>query len=459
MDKVCIIGAGPAGLVAGYQLARSGFNVYIYESTDSIGGMCKTIDLWGQRVDLGSHRFFSQDKMVNNFWNKIINDDYIKIKRKSRILYRNKFFNYPLNPTEAFLKLGFIESLKCFCSLFIEKFRPMNDDSFESWMSKRFGPRLYKTFFKDYSQKLWGISGKELHSDFARQRIRKFSLIESIKAFYFKNINHRTLVDEFKFPTKGTGELYKKLANEITRNSGKIFLNSKVTKIEHTETGLIYVQTNQGQSDLFNTVISTMPLDSLIQIMEGVPDTPLLASRNLAFRNTIIVYLQIQNADLFQDQWLYIQEAHVKTGRISNFRNWGSGLHENQETSILALEYWCNKDDKIWNSADDDLIEMAKKDVLLLKFEKEANIGHGKVIRINKCYPVYRYNYKEILKPIRSFFQKQDQIIPIGRAGSFKYNNQDHSILMGLLAADKISKKKNVNLWDINSDFDTYQED
>jgi protoporphyrinogen oxidase len=451
--KIAIIGAGPAGLTAGYHLIKNEFDVDIFESKKFVGGMSASIDMWGSKVDLGPHRFFSSDPRVNNFWLEIIDGEFQMIKRKTRIYYKNKFFNYPLKPFNALIKLGIIDSIICLIS-YIKTFYLKNKQlsNFEDWISKKFGKKLYEIFFKSYSEKLWGISCKELSADFAKQRIKKFSLGEAIKFIFFKKNNHKTLVDEFAYPNGGTGYFYEKLSKKFSEYRGNIFFNSKIENIKINK-DKIELEINNKKKN-YDYLVSSMPINDLINHL-GPDEKTKESTQKLKFRNTLLVYVNISVENIFSDQWIYINSNDIKSGRISNFNNWKQ--KNKPGYTILCFEYWFNDADDIWKNQN-KIIDITKNDIKKLNMFEICQIQDFKIIPIRKCYPVYDIDYKENLKNIKNFLSNFVNIIPIGRYGSFKYNNQDHSILMGILASKKISGDNTINLWDINTDYE-YQEE
>ena len=447
-------------MTCAYQLAKHGFVVDVFESGDEVGGMSKTIKLWNQKVDLGPHRFFSDDSRVNELWLEVVQDDYEMIDRLTRIFYKGRFFYYPLKAFDALLNLGYIEAARCFFSYLKEKILPINQDgSFENWVVSRFGRRLYEHFFKTYTEKLWGISCKELDSDFADQRIRGLSLYEALKNALTggKNNRHKTLVDQFAYPNGGTGTVYKKMAIQIENRKGRIFYNSPVKRVVNDEDKAVAVQLNSGDIYEYDHIVSTMPITNLILGFSGVPDNILDLCHQLYYRNTILVYLKVDHPDLFRDNWLYIHSAELQTGRMTNFQNWTATKSTRHDHTILAQEYWCYDGDTIWTLDDSDLIEKAIDELRLTTLSKEARILDGYVHRIGRAYPVYFHGYKKIIKEIEAYLDGMDCLTVIGRNGSFKYNNQDHSILMGILAAENLIGHANHNLWEINVDTE-YQE-
>ncbi|MGH7900784.1 MAG: FAD-dependent oxidoreductase [Thermodesulfobacteriota bacterium] len=461
--KVGVIGAGPAGLTCAYQLIKAGIETHVFEASDSVGGLAKTIKLWNQRVDLGPHRFFSKDPRVIKLWLEVVGSDYLMINRLSRIFYKNKLYRYPLKPLDVVSKLGLLESALCLSSYFREtlsqRFYKNNDETFEGWVISRFGRRLFEIFFKAYTEKLWGIPCDHLDVDFALQRIKKFSLYEALSNALLtgKNNNHKTLVERFAYPAEGTGMVYERMASYIFNNGGSICLNTPISRVVNVEREVTGLELANGKFQSCDHVVSSMPLTQLIFRLDGVPENIIAYARSLEFRNTILVYLNIENENLFPDNWIYIHSPNLKLGRVTNFRNWSPDLYGKERGSILALEYWCNEIDELWSLDDNKLIELGKKELRETGLAIEENILDGFVYRINKCYPIYSLGYKEKLKPIENHLKTIKGLTAIGRYGSFKYNNQDHSILMGILAAENFYNGEKHDLWDVNTDYE-YQE-
>lgn len=464
--RIAIIGAGPAGITAAYKLSgeiKSGKVTVldVFEVSSQVGGLSKSMELWGQTVDLGPHRFFSHDPRINSLWLEVVERDYEIVNRTTRIFYKNTFFDYPIQALNALKGLGFLEATRCVISYFWQVLFPYkNADTFESWVSNRFGKRLYKIFFKTYSEKLWGIACNQLDSDFASQRIKKLSLFEAIRNAINqgKNNKHATLVDMFAYPVKGTGSVYLKMANRMVANGGSLFLNTGVEKVITSGRIVTGLELNSGEIREYDYVISSMPLSLLVTRLPETPFDIKELAHSLKFRNTILVYLLVDRPDLFPDQWLYVHSSDLKMGRITNFRNWVPQLYDNKRETILCLEYWCNFEDPEWSDNDDSFISLAKDEIRRTGLLGEGKVLEGKVIRLPRCYPVYFRGYKEKLKPIEEYLDSVTNLQVIGRYGAYKYNNQDHSILMGITAAENIVSGNKKSLWSINTDYEIYQE-
>lgn len=461
--RVGVIGAGPAGLTAAYRLAAAGVDVEVFEAGDAVGGMARTIDLWDQKVDLGPHRFFSKDPRVNRLWLEVMGRDYRMIDRQTRILYRRRLYDYPLRASNALANMGVLQAGACVASYGLTRltapFARRQEATFEDWVVSRFGRRLFEMFFKSYSEKLWGISCRELNADFAAQRIKSFSLSQALIAMAgLGGRKHRTLADVFAYPKGGNGEVYERMARAIAENGGRIHLATPVQRTVVEDGAVRHLDLADGSTaGPFDHVISTMPLTLMVAGLPDLPPEVAEATRALKYRNTIIVYLKVARSDLFPDQWLYVHSPDLLTGRVTNFRNFAPDICRGESDTILAMEYWCNSEDADWTAPDDVLIDRARREIIATGLAGADEIGDGKVVRVPRCYPVYAGDYKRHLAPVIAFLKRYGNLWPIGRYGAFKYNNQDHSILMGLLAAEAILGIAAHDLWEVNAD-DSYQE-
>jgi protoporphyrinogen oxidase len=462
MMKVGVIGAGPAGLSCAYQLSKAGVKTDVYEASGHVGGLARSFDLWDQRVDLGPHRFFSNDPRVNKLWLEVVGRDYLMVDRLTRILYNNRFVRYPLQAVDVVTKLGAAEMSFCLLSYVRQQAAPGEsggEETFENWVVRRFGRRLFEIFFKTYSEKLWGIPCSELDADFAVQRIKKFSLFEALKAAIStdKTGKHKTLVDRFAYPVEGTGMVYERMAAYVSEKGGNIYLRTPVKRVINTAREVKGIELMDGRTENYDNIVSTMPLTLLVLSLQGADSEAIASAKALKFRNTILVYLNVRNDNLFPDNWIYVHSPQLKVGRITNFRNWSPRLYGASRNSILALEYWCDESDEFWSWDDNKLIELGRKEINDTGLARAGDTMEGYVHRINRCYPVYRTGYKKLLKPIENYLDGMKGLTVIGRYGAFKYNNQDHSILMGILAAENIVNGAENNLWATNTDYE-YQE-
>ncbi len=453
---MAVIGAGPAGLAAAYRLRAEGIEVDLYEAQGDVGGLCRSFDLWGHVVDLGPHRFFSSSEKVNRFWFQAVGDEFSWVPRQTRIFYKQKYFEYPLQAWNTFTNLGWRESMFSFASyLRIKLSLRTNDDHFENWVTRRFGRRLYEIFFKTYSEKLWGLPCDQIDPDFAYRKIRRLSVFEIVKRFFKKR---DTFVDQFAYPHRGTGAVYQTIAQRFVKSGGVLKLNSPVLQVRD-EGPKIEIHSQQ-ERQLYDHVISTMPLNQLIQQLPQVPSHVQTAVKSLSFRNTILVYLWVEKENIFSDNWIYVHSPHVRFGRVTNFSNWSPVKKKEATGTVLCLEYWCSTEDELWTWSDEKLTQLAQTELLASQIASEYGvIKASHILKIPKSYPVFRLGYKKALHVVKEYLQKNHKnICTIGRYGSFKYNNQDHSLLMGLRAAEQFLQQNREDTESVNSD-QNYEED
>jgi protoporphyrinogen oxidase len=320
-------------------------------------------------------------------------------------------------------------------------------------------------FFEGYTEKLWGIPCTEISADWAAQRIKGLSLGQAIqKALGWNRSLAKSLIDQFQFPRLGSGQLYEKMQEYLLAEGQKVLLNTEVVTLRHRGSQVVELQLRnlQDGSETWvspSHVISSIPLTVLVQSLRKLPPPQVLqAARNLRFRNTVLVYLIVQGSQLFPDNWLYINDPTVGVGRVTNFANWSPAMLPNQEQTPLCCEYWCNFGDPLWQAPEEELLALAEKELRQIGLLHDQKIYSGFVVRLPRTYPIYTGSYKEDLAILQEYLSQFENLQVVGRYGSFKYNNQDHSLLMGLLAAENILRPGSHNLWQVNSD-DDYQEE
>jgi len=462
--EVIIFGAGPAGLAAGLKLAENNKPVLILEKERQVGGICKTIEFKGCRFDLGGHRFYTKVREVETLWQKTLGEDFQTRPRLSRMYYRNKFFAYPVKQFNALLGLGFFESFLIFLSYLKAKFFPYKEeDTFDKWVTNRFGSRLYKHFFKSYTEKLWGIPCEEIQAEWVAQRIKGLSFTSAVKnALFPQKEKLKTLIDKFQYPKYGPGMMYEKMAENIQAQGGEIFIQSDVDKIFHQDGKIISIEARQENGEVIRCqadyFLSSMPITELVKKMSpAAPEEALQAARNLTYRSLISISVILKAPNPFPDTWIYVQSPEVKMGRIQNFRSWSDYMVENKEQIALGLEYFCTEGDELWDMADKDLIKLGLEELNKIKLAGRYEFIDGFVARVPKTYPVYNSTYPASLKIIKDYLAQFTNLQPIGRYGMFKYNNMDHSILAGLYAAENILGAKH-DIWGVNADQE-YQEE
>lgn len=464
--KTVVMGAGPSGLSAGYELSKAGENVVIFEKELQVGGISKTINYKDSYFDLGGHRFFTKISEVNSLWFEVLGSElFIERPRLSRIYYNNRFFYYPLRPLNAIVGMGILNIFSIVLSLVESKLFPRKPEiSFEDWVSNRFGWRLYSIFFKTYTEKVWGIPCSRIGADWAEQRIKGLSLIKAVINAFFKGRNKvKTLIDSFHYPVLGPGMMYQVMADKIERLGGQVVLNSNIIRVNHDETiikSIEYEEQNSGIHVQEGThFISSIPITELVQKLNPPPDDDILkAAQMLQYRSFIVVDLIVNKKEIFPDNWIYIHSSEVKMGRIQNFKNWSSRMVADPEKTALGVEYFCNEDDELWRSSDQDIAAVAKAELVKLKFISGDEVEDFKVVRVPKAYPMYHVGYEKYLEKIKNYLARFKNLQLVGRYGMFKYNNMDHSIISGLYAARNIMYGKKYDLWEINTDKE-YQEE
>lgn len=460
-NSVLIIGAGPAGLTAAYELSKRKINSLVLEKDAIVGGISRTEEYKGYRFDIGGHRFFTKVDRVMKMWKEVLGDDFLKRPRLSHIYYKKKFFLYPLKPFDVFRKLGLKETFLAGLSfLRAQIFKRPKEESFEDYIINHFGERLYLTFFKSYTEKVWGIPCNQIKAEWAAQRIKDLSVASLVKSMIFGNIGNKikTLIEEFYYPRLGPGMMWERV-RELSESSGysKVLFNSVPVEIKH-DGGIIkevIYRNNSGKEDAVRvgSLISSMPISELFNLFSPkIPQDILAASKSLHYRDFITVALIIDQSEMFPDNWIYIHEPSVNVGRIQNFKNWSPELVPDQNKTCLGLEYFCFKNDSLWNMKDTDMIEMAKKELSAIGLANYEDILDGKVIRMEKTYPVYDDAYEKAMPVIKKAVSQFKNLYPVGRNGMHKYNNQDHAMITAMLAVENILDGAGHNLWEVNVD-------
>jgi protoporphyrinogen oxidase len=466
-----VVGAGPAGLTAAFEAQKAGIQTVVVEKdTRYVGGISRTVEYKGYRFDIGGHRFFSKSNEITRWWKERLPDDFISVRRMSRIFYRRKYFDYPLKPWNALSGLGLFTSIACVCSYAWARVFPIKPErSFADWVTNRFGKRLFSIFFKTYTEKVWGIPTTELSADWAAQRIKGLSLSKAIlNAFKGKQKGSgsaviKTLIDTFEYPRLGPGQMWEKTAADLVQLGGVLHMGTRATRIRHENGQITSVEITgvDGSVSLIQAdqYIVSMPLQETVLAFDPpLPESVQAAARKLAYRDFLTVALVVEGENPFPDNWIYIHDPSVKLGRIQNFKNWSEALIGQPGTTCLGLEYFCFEGDGLWSMRDADLIELGKRELAHLGLAKPEQIKDGAVVRIEKAYPVYDPGYQERVATIRDALQKHARNLQVvGRNGMHKYNNQDHSMMTALLAAKNLTGAK-YNLWNVNSDAEYHEE-
>jgi len=469
---VVVIGAGPAGLTAAYELAKSGHTCTILEADDVVGGISRTVERDGWRFDVGGHRFFTKVKPVDDLWFEILGaDEFLRRPRMSRIFYKGKLYDYPLVPMNALRNLGPIEAVRCVLSyLWVRVKPPSNRHTLEGFIVSRFGRRLYRHFFETYTEKVWGVPPSELSADWGAQRIKNMSLLRAgldaiaprwLKARRGKEKQVTSLIEEFNYPKYGPGQMWEKAAEIVTCGGSALLMESPVVGVHHSDghahsvTALV-----DGEERTFECtdVISSMPFGALIEAMDPpAPEEVRRSARALAHRDFITVALVVPEEFSFPDNWLYIHDPGVEVGRIQNFGSWSPYLVKDGRT-CLGLEYFVNEGDATWNRPDDELIAQATRELTRLGLVAGGKVEAGYVVRIPKAYPVYDDAYQAHVDALRGWIaQNASNVYPVGRNGMHKYNNQDHSMLTAMLSVENILGARH-DVWAVNVEADYHEE-
>ena len=465
MKKIAIIGAGPAGISAAYELSKADFNITLHEKSNQIGGLARTMEFSDARFDVGPHRFFTYNKEVENLYLKILDKDAIEVKRLTRILYNNKLFKYPLSPFGTIIKIGFIGAIKILASyvysLFQKYLLKKKPKNFEEWVQLNFGNDLYSKFFKSYTEKVWGVNCKDISTDWAAQRIKNLSFISVIlNPFikYFKRKKIKTLVDQFWYPKLGAGQFYLKLIKKIDSEKFTLNLNSEFTKIEHDNEKILSITVKDENSNLkkidYDHYFISSPFTKIVENLSPKPPENILTScKNLKYRHHIGVKLLV-SGKLFPDNWIYIHDPKVKMARVSNYLNFSKEMSKDPNINPLTVEYFCFEEDQVWKMNKDELISLAEQELRFTKLINESNkIINGFIVRSLDAYPVIKKGYQEEVEKIKSYISRFKNLHPIGRSGMFKYNNQDHAIATGIYAARNLTEANhNIDIWNINSE-------
>jgi protoporphyrinogen oxidase len=418
------------------------------------------VEYKGYRFDIGGHRFYTKISIVEQIWREVLGKDLLVRQRLSRIYYKSKFFQYPIDPLEAVRKLGPIEGIRCCVSLMRSRLLPeLPERDFEAWVSNRFGRRLFEIFFKTYTEKVWGINCREIQADWAAQRIGGLSLGSLLRHAILPRRSGavRTLIKQFQYPRLGPGMMWSRVREILDERGSHVLLRSPVERIDW-EDGRVTAVHSAGRVYRAKHFISSIPIRELIQSLDPAPPEPLRsAAFDFRYRDFITVALIVRGRKLFPDTWIYIHDPGLRVGRIQNYNNWSPDMTNDPEMTCLGLEYFCFEGDEYWNSTDGDLIAMAKGELVQLGLADERRIVDGAVLRVAKAYPIYNGAYKEALGTVRNFLRTVPNLQLIGRNGMHRYNNQDHSMLTGILASRNILGG-HFDFWNLPGDMD-YLED
>lgn len=497
-----IIGAGPAGLTAAYKLLSDSkdIKVIILEESDTIGGISRTVNHNGNRMDIGGHRFFSKDDRVNDFWkmlmpiqgspsfdDKLLNrekpisdngpdpekEDRVMLVRTrvSRIYFLKKFFAYPISMSfETIKSMGFVRTVKAGFGYIWSAIFKKKETNLRNFYINRFGKPLYEMFFEDYTEKVWGVKPDNISAEWGAQRVKGLSLFKAVWTMLTKPFRKKgdkvetSLIEQFVYPKKGPGQLWEILAEEVKKLGGEIFMNTPVTGI-NTKDGKIISVTADGKKYNGDYFVSSMPIKDLVDGMNNVPKDVHSVAHDLPYRDFITVgllcnKLKIENktktktlGNIVPDCWIYVQERDVKLGRLQIFNNWSPYMVSDPEHKVwIGLEYFCTEGDEMWNMSDSDFIDFAKKEIDHIGVVDKKDIIDGVRVKIKKAYPSYFGTYEQFDK-VKEYLDTFENLYCVGRNGQHRYNNMDHSMLTAMAAAQAIiTGEGKEKLWEVNTE-------
>ncbi len=460
---VVILGAGPAGLTAAYELARHGIASIVLEQDSVVGGLARTVEYRGYRFDIGGHRFFTKLPQIEKIWKDVLGDDLLVRPRLSRIYYRSKFFQYPLEPLDALIRLGPVEALRCVASFARARLAPsLPEDDLETWVSNRFGRRLFRTFFESYTEKVWGLPCRQIQAEWGKQRIRGLSLATLLWNSLGGNRRNggtpKTLIRQFYYPRLGPGMMWSRMREIIERQGARVVLNAPVEKI-CWQRGRVTAVRAGGTVYTGDHFISSVPIRELLQrLTPAPPEGVRRAPDDFHYRDFIIVALIVGGRNLFPDNWIYVHDPTVAVGRIQNYGNWSPEMTPDSSTTCLGFEYFCQQGDGLWKMSDKELAAQATRELVHLGLAGSSAVIDAKVVRVPKAYPVYDAVYGRGIAAVREFQRTVPNLQLVGRNGMHRYNNQDHSMLTAILAARNIMGASH-NLWDLEVDSGYLEED
>jgi protoporphyrinogen oxidase len=516
MKKAIIIGAGPAGLTAAYELlTRTDIKPIIVEMSGDIGGLSKTVNHKGNRIDIGGHRFFSKSERVMDWWldflplsedahkhhidiryqnqqasfdidkKKIGSGDKVMLlrPRRSRIYYLRKFFDYPITLSlNTLSKLGIIKVIRIGTSYLMARIKPIKPEiNLAQFFINRFGKELYETFFKDYTEKVWGVKCEQIPADWGRQRVKGLSISKaiahSLRSLFNKNKSigqkgtETSLIEQFLYPKYGPGQMWETVAEKIVAMGGEILLGHETIGFEfsanHVQSVIVKNSANAEEKILeADLVFSSMPVKQLINGIRGiqVPEKVKQIANGLEYRDFITVGVLVkklavkENNGHIKDNWIYIQEKNVQAGRLQIFNNWSPFMVKDPNTVWLGVEYFCNTTDDMWQLSDAEMSALAVNELSKIGIIHQQDVLDSIVIKMQKAYPSYYGSYADF-EEIIHFLNRFGNLFPIGRNGMHKYNNSDHSMLTAMTAVDNIVSgiSDKTNIWQVNTETDYYE--
>jgi protoporphyrinogen oxidase len=461
-SPIIVIGAGPAGLTAAYVLAKQGIPATVLEADQAVGGLAKTVVRDGYRFDLGGHRFFTKSEEVEALWHEVLDDEFLLRPRMSRIYWNRRFLDYPLRGSDVIRKLGPVEVTRAGLSYLNATLKPKGgEESFEDWVSNRFGRRLFELFFRSYTEKVWGVPTSEIRAEWAAQRIKGLSFWSAAKAAFAGNGGNgvKSLISEFRYPRFGPGQMWEAMTQQISGRGGEVRLRAPVDRIA-IEDQCVRELSAAGVTYEPGHVISSLPLRTLVAVSRPLPPAEVIAAaQGLRYRDFLTVAVVVDGDDAFPDNWIYIHEPGVRVGRIQNYRSWSPWMVPDEDKACLGLEYFCFEGDELWSMDDDDLVALARRELEQLGLVPAGKVERGYVVRVPKAYPMYDSDYASRVETIRAWLDGIENLHQVGRNGLHRYNNSDHSSLTAMRAVENILLGTDHDIWGVNADSAYHEED
>lgn len=453
-EKTVVLGGGLSGLSAGHVLARAGRRVTVLERDSAVGGISQTVEHDGFRFDLGPHRFFTKDERIEAFVRDLMGDELIVVPRRTEIFIRGKYFNYPLEPVNAVFGMGVLMTLRILLDYAVERAKLLVREpvpvSLEDWVVAHFGRTLFDIYFKQYSEKVWGIGCGSISAEWVARRIRGLSLSKAVMNAFFrmKGRDIPSLVDEFLYPRLGIGRISDRLREEIERSgSGVVHTDTSVERVIRTgfRIDTVAVRDRNGlRTEEGTDFISSIPVTKLIDLLDPPPPPEILAARcGLNFRDLVVVSVLINRPRVTNQTWIYIPEKNIPIGRFHEPTNWSAQMAPEGKT-LLVTEFFCFEGDSVWSRPDDRLAEAAVDSLERLGYIRRQEVIECVVKRVPKAYPLFDVGYRERVDAIHGYLDRFENLRTAGRAGMFRYYNMDHAIASGMAAAEKILSREHV---------------
>jgi protoporphyrinogen oxidase len=450
---VAVLGAGPAGLTAAYLLTARGLPVVVFEADEAVGGLSRTVVADGYRFDLGGHRFFTKSAEVEALWSEMLGAELLIRPRLSRIYWRGRFVQYPLRAADVVAKVGPLELSRCAASYTRARLAGSGEaESFEDWVSARFGRRLFELFFKTYTEKVWGVPTTELRAEWAAQRIADLSLWGAVRAALpgRSRSQPKSLIEEFRYPRLGPGQMWEEMANRIVAAGGELRLGAPVDGLRMEGDRVTAVDAG-GEEVEVSAAISSIPLRTVAQL--AAPRSSVRkAAAGLRYRDFLTVALVVDGEPPFPDNWVYVHDPGARVGRIQNFRAWSPWMTPDPRRSCVGLEYFCFEGDELWARSDEELVALARSEIDALGLVPAERIARGHVVRVPKAYPIYDAEYAERVERIRAWLDPISNLQQVGRNGLHRYNNSDHSMLTAMRAVENLCDGADHDIWSVNAD-------